>query len=111
MQTLGGVPVSLMLVAKGLRNAPLLCCWQYLKLPFVQSVSAVHRCGGSSYAPLKSASKQKPQKTRACAAVAKEVNVCVPLDRLKSTGRQPMKEPDGPGQSETSWPPGALGGG
>ena len=32
MQAFGGVPVSLMLVAKGFRNAPLLCCRHDVKL-------------------------------------------------------------------------------
>src|SRR5437867_9931352 len=77
MQALGGVPVSVTVVANGFRNAPLLCCRHDVKFPFVHCESAVHECGGFSYAPLISASKQKPQKTRACAEVENAVFVCV----------------------------------
>src|SRR5216117_756654 len=87
MQTLGGVPVSLIVVANVFRNAPLLCCRQEVKDPFVQSVSAVHVCGGFSNATLTSGSKQKPQMTRAWAAVLKEVFVCVLVDSRRRACR------------------------
>ena len=58
MQALGGVPVSVTVVANVFRNAPLLCCWHEVKLPFVQSVSAVHVCGGFSKERVMSGSKQ-----------------------------------------------------
>ena len=112
MQTLGGVPVSLIVVANVFRNAPLLCCRQEVKDPFVQSVSAVHVCGGFSNATVTSGSKQKPQKTRGWAAVLKEVFVCVSVERMKSTGRQPRNvEPDTGEQPEASMPLGLPGGG
>src|SRR3989442_15493457 len=101
MQTLGGVPVSMMLVAKKLRNAPLLCCRHDVKVPFVQSASDVHGCGGG---PPKTpgSSEQKPQKTRSCPPAVEEGNACVPLGRLKPTGRQPMNEPAPRAQAEAS---------
>ena len=106
MQTFGDVPVSVMVVAALFRNAPLLCCRHERKFPFVHCPSAVHECGGFSKACVRVASKQKPQKTRACAPVAKEVFVCVPLDRPKGTGRQPMNVVEEPGDQPEEAPPG-----
>src|SRR2546426_5622121 len=111
MQTFGGVPDSLIVVAKVFRNAPLLCWLHAVKFPFVHCASEVHGCGGFSNANVKFGSKQKPQKTRASWLLLKEVFVCVPVDRPKSTGRQPMNEPLASPQEGTSWPFGAFGGG
>src|SRR6266581_2939522 len=98
MQTLGGFPVSVMVVANGFRNAPLLCCRQESKLSprATQWASEVQGSGGLANCEERLGSKQKPQKTRAWAAVVKELFVCVSVERVKSTGRQPRNvEPDG----------------
>src|SRR2546426_12631879 len=57
MQTFGGVPASLMVVANEFRNAPLLCCWHevqqtigFIGSQFVHCASAVRGRGGFSEA-------------------------------------------------------------
>src|SRR5262249_51628680 len=92
MQALGAVPVSVMGVAGELPKAPFLCCWHDVKFPFVHCKSPVHGCGGFSNARVTVGSKQKPQKTRGCADVVKEVLACVPFDRRKSRDMQPTNE-------------------
>ena len=71
MHMFGAVPVSVMVVANGLRNAPLLCCWHTEKLSprAAQWASEVQGSGGFANASWMVLSKQKPQKTRACVDV------------------------------------------
>jgi hypothetical protein len=93
MQAFAGVPVSVMVVASKFRNAPLLCCMHCVKGDVVHCELDVHGCGG--LANIRALVAQKPQKISTCPTeftVEKAVFVCVPVDRLKSTGRQPMNE-------------------
>src|SRR5262245_15759462 len=109
-----GVPVSLIVVAKTLRNAPSLCCRQMS--PATHWESSVHGWGGFRYAKLTELSKQKPQNTRSWpwpgsivgAFGLNEFWVCVPVVRLKVIGRQPMKDWFGVPQTGAA---GAFGGG
>ena len=92
-------PVSVIVVANGLRSPPWLCWRHEVKLPLVQSESPSHACGGFSNDEVRSGSKQKPQKTFIIAEVLNAVFVCVPVVSANGTGKLPMKVPFGGGQS------------
>src|SRR5689334_8823329 len=93
-----GSPVTVIVVARPLPNAPSSFCSQRVNSPVVHCALAVQAWGGFSNAFGAIRLRQKPQNTDVWVAVGAAVLLADPVVSANGIGRKPMLFPAGGGQ-------------